>query len=264
MDPVHLGTSIRAIRIRRGWRQVDLAGASGVSRGTISRIERGHLGGVSVQTLIAVSRALDAWLDLVLRWRGGELDRLVNAGHSAMHEQMARRFRDLPGWTYLPEVSFSYYGERGVVDALAWHAPSRTLVVVELKTLLVDVQELIGNVDRKRRLAPAIVEARGWRPNRVVAWVVVAESRSNRRRLEAHRALLRAAFPTDGRSIRDGRSGAPPASDSLWFLPDAHHGGTKRGSGGRQRVRRSAPPAHVRDRDRADATLTSPTPGDRR
>ena len=36
-----LGRSIRAQRALRGWRQADLALASGVSRETISRLERG-------------------------------------------------------------------------------------------------------------------------------------------------------------------------------------------------------------------------------
>jgi DNA-binding Xre family transcriptional regulator len=264
MDAIRLGTSIRTIRIRRGWRHVDLADATGVSRGTVSRIERGHLDGVTVDKLMTVCRALDGWLDLNLRWRGGELDRLLNAAHSAMHEQVARRFRDQPGWTYAPEVSFSRYGERGVVDAFAWHEVSRTLVVIELKTLLVDIQELIGNVDRKRRLAPDIVAERGWRPNRVVAWVVVAESRTNRRRLEVHRALIKAAFPSDGRSIPGGMKDARRVVDSLWFLPDVRQPSTKRGSWGRQRVRRAAPRASRASTPSEGCVGSSPARDDRR
>ena len=37
------------------------------------------------------------------------------------------------GWQTRSEVSYSVYGERGSIDVLAWHAPSRTLLVVEVK-----------------------------------------------------------------------------------------------------------------------------------
>ena len=68
-----------------------------------------------------------------------------------MHESVARVFRDeLPAWMLAPEVSFSVYGERGVIDILAWHPGRRALLVIELKTDLVDMNELLGTFDRKR------------------------------------------------------------------------------------------------------------------
>lgn len=61
---------------------------------------------------------------------------------------------------------------------------------------------MVGTVDRKRRLAREVVRDRGWLPETVSVWVVVAASRTNRARVAAHRAMLRAAFPLDGRRIR--------------------------------------------------------------
>src|SRR5687767_1603723 len=107
----------------------------------------------------------------------------------------------LPGWVLAPEVSFAIRGERGVIDILAWHAASRTLLVIELKTEIVDVNELRGTVDRKRRLAVQIGRERGWNAVNVALWVVVAESKTNRRRVANHAMTLRAALPADGRSI---------------------------------------------------------------
>jgi hypothetical protein len=96
-------------------------------------------------------------VDLVGRWRAGDLDRLLNAGHSALHESVARYFAgDHPAWTLAPEVSFSIYGERGVVDIVAWHPGRRALLIIELKTDIADVNELVGTVDRKRRLGRRI------------------------------------------------------------------------------------------------------------
>jgi transcriptional regulator with XRE-family HTH domain len=202
MDDQRLGTALRQVRIRRGLRQSDVALMARVAQSTISRIERGHFGALSVDTVRRVAAALDVRIDMVPRWRAGDLDRLLNARHSEFHELVARRFRALPGWVMRPEVSFAVDRERGVVDILACHAGRGMLLVIELKTDIADVNELVGTVDRKRRLAPRIARDLGWpidHGTRVAVWVIVAEGATNRRRIAAHRSMLRAAFPSDGR-----------------------------------------------------------------
>jgi transcriptional regulator with XRE-family HTH domain len=196
-----VGHVVRTLRVRRGWRQQDLARRARVSRSTVARIERGQLRGISLERLRRVLEALDARLDLAARWNAGDLDRLLNARHSAMHELVATTFRELGDWETAPEKSFSIYGERGVIDLLAWHRATRTLLIIEMKTEIVDVNELMAKADQRRRLAAAIGAELGWRPSVVALWLVVADSRTNRRRLAAHRTVLRAAFPADGRSV---------------------------------------------------------------
>jgi transcriptional regulator with XRE-family HTH domain len=203
MDDGRFGSAIRAVRRKRGWRQRDLAARAGVSDVTVSRIERGHLDTLSLQLVRSVAAAIDVRVELVARWRAGDLDRLLSARHSALHDSVATWFRDaMPGWELAPEVSFSIYGERGVIDIVAWHAGRRALLIIELKTDIADVNELIGTFDRKRRLAAKAVHDRGWIPATVSGWVIVAPGRTNRARIAAHGAMLRAAFPADGRSIR--------------------------------------------------------------
>jgi hypothetical protein len=166
-------------------------------------MERGHLGTHSIVAVRAVAAVLDIRVDLVPRWRAGDLDRLLNSGHSLLHESVARMFRDhLPSWVLSPEVSFAIYSERGVIDILAWHPGRRALLVIELKTDLADMNELIGTFDRKRRLARQIAVARGLDPASVSAWLIVAASRTNRRRVQSHDAMLRAALPNDGPTIK--------------------------------------------------------------
>jgi transcriptional regulator with XRE-family HTH domain len=190
------------VRIKRGWRQCDLARAAGVSASTVSRIERGHVDHLSLDVVRRVAAALDIRVELQARWRSGDLDRLLNAGHSRLHEEVARMFRrDLPDWIFEPEVSFAIYGERGVIDILAWHPVRQAVLVIELKTDVVDVNELVGGVDRKRRLAWQVARDRGWKPDTVSVWVIVAAGRTNRARIAAHGAMLRAAYPIDGRSV---------------------------------------------------------------
>ena len=201
MDDARLGRSFRAVRVRRRWRQLDLANASGVSQQTISRIEQGRLDGVTLGTLRATASALGMRLTVSAHWQGADLDRLLGARHSAMHEEVARLFAGLPDWITIPEVTFAFFGERGVIDILAWHAASRTLLVIELKTELADMQETLGTLDRKVRLAAQVAADRGWSPAVVASWLVIADGATNRRRVAAHRAMLRAALPADGRTI---------------------------------------------------------------
>jgi len=238
MDDLRFGSTIRSVRIRKGLTQEDLSKLAGVSRGTVSRIERGHLDEVSLGSIRAVAKALDVRVDLVPRWRGGDLDRLLNSRHSALHEQVARSFTERPDWLAEPEVSFAIYAERGVIDILAWHAKRQMLLVIELKTDIVDVNELLGTLDRKRRLAWQVALERGWdvrERTSASAWVIVAESHTNRRRIQAHGAMLRAALPVDGRSINGWLQDPSRPVGALSFWPDARPMST---SGGRAPVRR--------------------------
>lgn len=239
-DPM-IGHVVRTLRVRQGWRQDDLARRSRVSRSTVARIERGQLRGISLERLRRVLEALNVRLDLIARWNAGDLDRLLKARHSAMHEAVAAVFRQLRDWEIAPEVSFSIYGERGVIDLLAWHAASRTLLVVEMKTEIVDVNELMGKADQRRRLAAKIAADRGWLAGTVAVWVVVADSRTNRRRLAAHRTVLRAAFPVDGRSVPAWlRTPSRPLA-ALSFLTNAHHVRARSSMAATKRVRLSRP-----------------------
>jgi transcriptional regulator with XRE-family HTH domain len=203
MDGLRLGSVVRTVRIRKGLRQADVAAGAHVSIATVSRIERGNLESASVGVVVRIAAVLEIRLDWMPRWRGGELDRMLNAGHAAMHEAAAR---DLAGsaWLTAAETTFAIYGERGIIDILAFHPDRRALLVIELKTDIVDVQGLIGAVDRYRRLAPRIARERGWISTSVSRWVLLRDSPSNHRRLAAHPTWLRKAFPADGRRRRPG------------------------------------------------------------
>ncbi len=201
MDYVRLGAAIRAVRIRLDLRQADVAAKAAVSQATQSRIELGDCGGVTLDTLEGVARVLGMRLDLIARWRGMDLPRLLDRDHAALAEAVIRGLAAVGGWEFAPEVTFSVYGERGSIDLLAWHAATRTLLVVELKTAIVDLQDGLSTIDRKRRLAASLVRDRGWRPLHIAVWLAVADTRTNRRHVEGHADLLGAAFPQRGRAV---------------------------------------------------------------
>lgn len=243
MDDLRVGSTIRSARLRKGWRQQELASASKVSRATISRAERGHIGSLPLDLTRVICAALDIRLDIHPRWRGGDLGRMLSLRHSILHESVARSFAaSFPDWEIAPEVSFSIFGERGVIDLLLWHPGRRALLVIELKTDLVDVNEMLGTMDRKRRLARQVAEERGWVPRTVSAWIIVASSRTNERRIAEHRTMLRAGYPSDGRHMRGWLSDPVGAIAGLSLWPVAANRGRSLGPTRRVRVRRHAKP----------------------
>ena len=225
MSDQRLGSIVRFLRLRRRWRQADLAARAGVSQSAVSRLERGHLGTLTLDAIRRVLAALDARADVVVRWRGGDLERQLSAAHSRLHEQVARRLGSLSGWEFAPEVSFSMWGERGVIDILAWHAPTRSLLVIELKTELVDLNELLGTLDRKVRLATKVAAGRGWlRPSSVSVWLVVVDSSTSRHRAREHGTMLRSALPDDGRTMRRWLARPSGRVAALSFWPNMRPG----------------------------------------
>lgn len=217
MDDVQLGRACRMARVRLRLRQADVGAGARVSQSLVSRIERGDLDRIPLATVRRVAGRLGISVDLRARWRGGELDRMLAAAHSLLQDEVAAALR-AAGWDVVPEVTFSIYGERGSVDILARHPPTGVLLVVEIKTQLVDVGELLSTFDRKRRLTPAVATARGWPIGPVSAWVVMAEGRTNRRHVATHRHIVRAALPADGRTMHPWlrQPGHPVAALSFW------------------------------------------------
>jgi transcriptional regulator with XRE-family HTH domain len=222
MDDQRLGRALRAIRIRKHWRQSDVSAKAGLSATLVARIERGELASVPMGKIRRVADILGARFDPVVRWQGADLGRLLDARHAAMHEAMAALLSGLDGWQFEPEVSFSIYGERGIIDILAWHPGRRMLLVIELKTEVVEVSGLIASMDQRRRLAWDIARDRGWDPMAVSTWVVIADSRTNRRAVAAHSGALRAKMPVDGRGMRGWLRDPSRRVDALGFLSNRH------------------------------------------
>jgi len=233
-----VAAALRAVRIKRGWRQSDLAQKARVSTTTISLIERGHIEAVSLPAFRRVTAALEVRAEFSLWLPHGELDRLLNAGHAALHEALARFLGGQPGWAHAPEVSFAYYSEKGVIDILAFHEPSGSLLVIELKTEFVSLEDLLSTMDVRLRHAAKIARERGWNASTVSAWIVFAESRTNRRRVSAHSSALRAAFPSDGHAIRSWLSRPTSSIRALSFWTDSGVAAVRQSVGAPRRVRK--------------------------
>lgn len=202
MNDLVIGRSLRVLRTRLRLRQVDVARRALVSQQLISKVERGRLASVSTATLRRIFAGVDADVVTLVRWRGGELDRLLDEGHAELVGRIVTLLRRR-GWEVLSEVSFSEFGERGSIDVLAWHPATRTLLVIEVKTEIVSAEEMLRRHDVKARLAPKIGrEQFGAAPARVGRLLVVADSTANRQRVGRLAPVLDAAYPGRGRDVR--------------------------------------------------------------
>lgn len=240
MDDRRIGQVLRALRRRRGWRQADVAERAGVSQQTVSVIELGRLDEVDLATLRRVAAALDAGIDLAPQWRGPELPRLLDADHAALVDAALTTLR-VAGWETLTEWTFSHYGERGAVDALGWRGAERALLVIEVKSRIVDVGALIAGVDRKVRLATRLLpDERSWRPRVVGAVVVLPGDATAYAVVRRHGAVFESAFPARTVAVRRWIRHPDHALRGIWFLaPTSAAGAMPRSAlSRRQRVRR--------------------------
>lgn len=153
---------------------------------------------MTVATLRRCLAVLEVRLDQVPRWRGAALDRLLDEGHARLQAAWKGRLARW-GWQVWAEVSFNRYGERGRIDLLAWYPPLRFLVVCEIKTEIADVQDLLGVLDVKARLAPHVGSTLGLpAASLVVPALIVADGSTNRDRIRRLEPLFD-GFTTRGR-----------------------------------------------------------------
>ena len=236
-----VGAVFRAVRRRRGSTQKAVAQRAGVSQQTVSVIELGRLDAVDLATLRRVGSALGIDVPFAPRWRGPELAQLLDAGHAAVVEAVVRELR-ARGWSVEVEWSFNRYGERGAVDVLAWLPSCRALLIIEVKTRIVDVQELLGTLDRKARVAGEVLpQERGWQPAVVGRVLVLPDGSTARDAIDRHGATFSAALPQ--RAVEVRRWLVEPVSNlrAIWFLRSTGGGGgPERSVKGRGRAPRVA------------------------
>ncbi len=193
-----MGSELRAARMASGLSQAGAGTAVGMSHAQLGRIERGELRHLTVEQL---SRACVAvGLKLVVRaYPDG--DPVRDAGQLALLQRFRAR---LPtGATWRTEVPLPIVGDRRAWDAVVTLRGAS--MVVEAETRLRDIQAL------ERRLS---LKLRDGGIDQIL--VVVADTRSNRQAIVAHREALRALLPLDCRDVlRALRSGRLPDNSGL-------------------------------------------------
>lgn len=230
MDAIRLGLGYRALRQRRRLTQAQLGAKARVSRSVVCRIERGNADRVAVYTLVRVAAVLDARIDVRLLWQGEGLDRLLDARHARLVDVVLEILTS-SAWEVATEVSFNIYGERGSIDILAYHPATGSLLVIEIKSVVPDMQSMLAGLDRKGRLAGDIAHERGWRVTSVSRLLVLPNDRTARRRVEDHASTFRTALPARTIEVRGWLARPEGTIHGVMFVSDVHQ------PGARQRVR---------------------------
>jgi transcriptional regulator with XRE-family HTH domain len=242
VDRVSIGSTFRAIRIGMRLRQADVAARAGVSQQTVSRLECGRLGGISIDAYCSIAEALGADVRLAPHWRGAKLDRLIDRRHALLQNEVARLL-SVWGWQVVAEKSFNHFGDRGSVDVLAWRPDAGALLIVEIKSEIASFEETLRVLDMKARVVPGLIRRTGeWKPRVVGMVLVLPDATAHRDVVARHSATVAAALPARTLAIR--RWLADPAGPirGIWFLGGTRTGGAMRNTklGRRVRVQRSA------------------------
>ena len=226
---------LRLARVRLDLRQEDVSSRAKLSRACIARHELGQIEGATLRTLRQHAEALNLTLEITLRGPTGDL---VKDEEHALLTQWVKRQLDLMGWQTDAEVSYSIYGERGRVDLLGRHQERRIVLIDEQKTDLPDVQDVLGTLDVKERLARQIARERGWDARTVAILLVITRTNRNVRTVQRFEALFSRYSlrgPAAVRWLRDP-VGDTPHHLLLFVPPEAV--GRVAWRNGRRRVRR--------------------------
>jgi len=220
MSLVRAGLVVRAIRRAARLRQVDLAARAGVCQQTISNIERGRFGSLSVDVYLRVVAALGADVSLAPQWRGTLGARLLDRRHARLQQLVSAELLDA-GWDVRSEMTFNYFGERGSVDVLGTRPATRAALIVEVKSELVSVEETLRILDMKRRVVPQVLTRDlGWRPESVGVVLVLPDGTTHRDAVARHAASLGRTLPTRTAAVRQWLAEPSKSLAGIWFLRD--------------------------------------------
>jgi transcriptional regulator with XRE-family HTH domain len=141
---MELGSDLREARLARGLRQIDVARATSVSHATISRVELGRLGNLSVADLARHAAAVGLKLHARFYPTGGGL-------RDAAQLDLLRRLRARIGdrWSWQLESPLNIPGDQRAFDALL--SGAGVTIAVEAITRLRDAQAQIRAAALKQR-----------------------------------------------------------------------------------------------------------------
>jgi DNA-binding XRE family transcriptional regulator len=199
--------------------QSELAAEAGVAQQTVSLIERGHADDATLRTVNRVVASLGATLDLVLRWKGPELDRLADARHARIVTAVVVCLG--ADWQVLAEYSFNHYGDRGSVDVLAWQPAKRALLLVEVKSELDSLEAVLRSMDVKVRVVPPVIaRERAWRAKWLGSILVLPDESSARRSVARMSPIFDVSLPSRTVAVRQWLRAPAGPLRGIWFLAD--------------------------------------------
>ena len=190
-----LPPAVADTRRRLGWTQAELGARSGVSQSQVSRFEARRIEVVSLST---VARFLDgmgvrASLTLDHPLVAGS-DRQRDPAHARCLAYAAGRIARM-GWEVRREVEVHHGRSHGWIDVFAFHPATRSAVVAEIKTEILDIGAVQRTLSWYTRMAWDAGRSFGWPIRRVGAALLVLATKANEARLAENAQLTIQAFP---------------------------------------------------------------------
>lgn len=190
---VREGAKVRRARKRRRWTQTELGRRAALAQSTISDLERGKGGSLSVETWQQVAAALALPFDISLG--KDALDEPADAGHLAIEELVLRVARPA-GYVRRFEVPTRPLDPTRSTDVGLRDDTRRRYVQVECWNTFGNINAAVRSSDRKRIEAEASAIAVGYgRPYTVHQVWVVRATRRNRALVGRYHEIFATRFP---------------------------------------------------------------------
>jgi transcriptional regulator with XRE-family HTH domain len=231
-----LGGELRDSRRRRRMTQAQIGARAGVSQPTISRMEVGRGGSLSMDAWQRAFAGVDR--TLVLNVTRDRLEETADAGHLRIQD-LVLRLAQTAGYRGLFELSTRPLEPARSADVGLRDDRRRRLVLVECWNTIGDVGAAARSTDRKLAEARQLAIALGAdRPHQVASCWVVRSTTRNRAIVARYPAVFAARFlGSSWQWVRALLAGEPPPSDVglvwcdvgttrlyAWRRPDPAHG----------------------------------------
>jgi len=213
-----LGASFRAVRVALGWTQRSLGERIGRSQVYVSLVERGRVPGLSITEADSICKALGATLVLGIEapvLLAGSRQR--DAAHARCVAYVTRRLTK-EGWVVRREVQIGTPARPGWIDVLAFHPELRVLLVIEIKTELIDLGGLERQLGWYARDARHAAGSLGWSAADVVPVALLLTTTRNDVRLRENAAGIGQAFPRRWRDLIAVVRGGVHAAGTGWGI----------------------------------------------
>jgi transcriptional regulator with XRE-family HTH domain len=221
----------RATRVRLRLTQQQVADAVGISRSHIAKIEGGSAN-PTIELVERIATALDFEIDLVARTP-------IIVGTPTQHDLVHARCVShvegrlrTAGWATAREVEIVHGRSHGWIDIVAFDQGSATVGIIEIKTRLDDLGAVERQLGWYERSAYDVARRLGWRPKRVVSWLLVLASDEVEAALRSNRESMAQAFPVRARTMSEQIAGGarevggrgmalidPRSKRRAWLIP---------------------------------------------
>jgi transcriptional regulator with XRE-family HTH domain len=220
-----IAVAVRSARTRSGWSQRELARRLRVSHGAVQRLEGGTRNHLNLAVADAAVRLLGIRLtvDADLPGFPDRADQR-DAVHAWCCDSVVRRLR-AHGWQVWTEVEVGRERYRGWIDVLAYRREDRALLVVEMKTVIVDLGRTIRSLSWYARSAGDAARRLGCAPRSVVPALFVLATVESDARLMVAPDLIRSALPGRAAGLTawiEGSAGGLPPPTLAMFDPSSH------------------------------------------